>query len=64
LMTYPEADLSLWRLVFYFHIWYGSFYLSQEGLLAWLFRLGTEPRCVHWCLLVFMIWHVAFEFMI
>jgi len=21
LLTYPEADLSLWRLVFYFQIW-------------------------------------------
>jgi len=23
-----------------------------KGLLAWLFSLGTEPRCMHWCLLV------------
>jgi len=25
LLTYPEDDLSLWRLVFYFYIWYGRF---------------------------------------
>jgi len=30
-----------------------------KGLLAWLFRLGTEPRRVHWCLLV---WTRSFRF--
>jgi len=29
-----------------------SFYPSLIGLLAWLFRLCTEPRRMHWCLLV------------
>jgi len=52
LLTYPEVDLSLLRLVFYFQIWYGrSFHPSRKELLAWLFRLGTEPMRVHWCLL-------------
>jgi len=27
-------------------------HLLLIGLLAWLFRFGTEPKCVHWCLLV------------
>jgi len=53
LLTYPEADLSLWRFVFYFQIWYGSFHSSRKGLLAWLFRLGTEPRHVHWYFALF-----------
>jgi len=55
LLTYPDADLNLWHPIFYFQIWYGSFYSSQIGLLAWLFRLDTEPRCVHWCLLI--LWY-------
>jgi len=29
LLTYPGADLSLWRLVFYFQIWYRSFHPSR-----------------------------------
>jgi len=62
LLTYPETDLSLWRLILYFQTWYGSFHLSREGLLAWRFRLGTEPRRVHWCLLCLVTWHVAFVF--
>jgi len=35
---------------------------SRKRLLAWLFRLGTEPRQVHWCLLCLVTWHVAFGF--
>jgi len=30
----------------------GSFHSSLKQLLAWLFRLGTKPKRVHWCLLV------------
>jgi len=27
-------------------------HVSLKRLLAWLLRLGTEPRLVHWCLLI------------
>jgi len=30
---------------------------SVKVMLAWLFRLGTEPMRVHWCSLV--EWYVA-----
>jgi len=36
--------------------------MAAKGLLAWLFRLVTEPRRVHWCLLCLVTWHVAFGF--
>jgi len=55
---------KLMTSVFYFQIWYGGFHPSLNGLLAWLFRLGTEPRRVHWCLLCLVMWHVAFGFTI
>jgi len=35
----PWPDKSLWLSVFSFHLWYGGFNRSTEGLLAWLFRL-------------------------
>jgi len=56
------ADRDVWRLNLELlplqpsRKWAGSerrsFYPSQKGLLAWLFRLGTKPRHMHWCLLV------------
>jgi len=33
LLKYPEADLSLWRLIFYFQIWYGSFHPCEKCYL-------------------------------
>jgi len=61
LLTYSEADLSLWRSVFYFKIWHGGFQPSLIRLLAWLFRFGTEPRRVHWCLLVEIHWMPCYK---
>jgi len=52
LLTYLEADLSLWFSIFGFRIWYGGFHPMLIALLTWLFGLGNEPRLVHWCLLV------------
>jgi len=51
LLIYPEDELSLWRLVFCFRIWYGNFHPSLIGLLAWRFRLvPNQDVCIDACL--------------
>jgi len=48
LLIYVEADLSLWRSVFCFQLWYGRFNHSKNGLLAldFLIRNRTEVRAM------------------
>jgi len=36
-----------------------AFIPREKGCLLDCFRLGTEPRHVHWCLLCLVTWHVV-----
>jgi len=50
LLTYLEADLSLWRLVFYFQIWYGGFHPLLKGcLLDCLDWVPNRVACIDAC---------------